>query len=363
MGMTVVGIDHLHFYVKDVRAWSRWFQEVWAFHLRGERQTTDTLSHWLHHRSIHLVLSQALNTTSVVATYLRDHPPGLVDVALRVTAAAKIYADLLQQNQSVTWRYQSGTLQHLQLRLPFAQSDQAPLGFHHSLIERHGERTPILPGFTLAEPMDPSLELNHSPSFTHIDHVVLNVPSSQLHPVSTWYQEILHWEPRFRYQVSTSRSGLNSTVLCPASSALQLAINEPVGSDSQIAEFIEANGGPGIQHVALHTSQIGETVAHLRQQGVAFLPVPSTYYASLAHLPRGLTSADLTRLQLLVDQPDPRSPDQELLQTFTQPLFPEPTFFFEVIQRNHNATGFGERNFQALFEAVERQQQERTRQV
>jgi 4-hydroxyphenylpyruvate dioxygenase len=361
--MTVVGIDHLHFYVRDVRAWSRWFQEVWAFHLRGERQTTDTLSHWLQHRSIHLVLSQALNNQGVVAAYLRDHPPGLVDVALRVPAAATIYSYLLQHNQTVSGLYESETLQHLQLRLPFAQSKQAPLGFHHSLIERQGEGTPILPGFRLAEPTDPSAELPHAPSFTHIDHVVLNVPSSQLHPVSTWYQEILQWEPRFRYQVATSRSGLNSTVLCPASSALQLAINEPVGSDSQIAEFIEANGGPGIQHVALHTSQIGGTVAHLRQQGVAFLPVPSTYYTSLTPLPQGLTPTELAHLQLLVDQPDPRFPEQELLQTFTQPLFPEPTFFFEVIQRNHNARGFGERNFQALFEAVERQQQVRTSQI
>ncbi|NJK64562.1 MAG: 4-hydroxyphenylpyruvate dioxygenase [Synechococcaceae cyanobacterium SM2_3_1] len=361
--MTIVGIDHLHFYVKDVRAWSRWFQEVWAFHLRGERQTADTLSHWLQHRSIHLVLSQALNNKGVVATYLEDHPQGLVDVALQVAAAVKIYSYLWQHNQTVTWLYASETLQHLQLRLPFAQSEQAPLGFHHSLIERHGEKTPILPGFTLAENMDPLVESTALPSFTHIDHVVLNVPSSQLHPVSTWYQKILHWEPRFRYQVSTARSGLNSTVLCPASSALQLAINEPVGSNSQIEEFIQANGGPGIQHVALHTAQIGGTVAHLRQRGVAFLTVPSTYYASLAHLPKGFTSTDLASLQLLVDQPDPLFPDQELLQTFTQPLFPEPTFFFEVIQRNHNARGFGERNFQALFEAVERQQQERTSQI
>jgi 4-hydroxyphenylpyruvate dioxygenase len=144
---------------------------------------------------------------------------------------------------------------------------------------------------------------------------------------------------------------------------VQFPINEPTSANSQIQEFLDVNQGPGIQHIALQTPQIVKAIAQLRHRGLSFLPIPSTYYTQLRTQHQGLplSTAELEEIaaqEILVDWHNEAS-QALLLQTFTQPIFEQPTFFFELIERRQEAQGFGEGNFRALFEAIEREQLKR----
>jgi 4-hydroxyphenylpyruvate dioxygenase len=143
---------------------------------------------------------------------------------------------------------------------------------------------------------------------------------------------------------------------------VKLPINQPTSANSQIQEFLEVNRGPGVQHIALQTPNIVDAIAYLRQRGLPFLQVPRTYYTQLLHR-QGLqlSEAEIQEIaaqQILVDWEE-NSPEALLLQIFTQPIFEQPTFFFELIERRLQARGFGEGNFRALFEAIEREQMKR----
>jgi 4-hydroxyphenylpyruvate dioxygenase len=203
-----------------------------------------------------------------------------------------------------------------------------------------------------------------------IDHAVINVGAGQLTEAVTWYIRQFGFCPRQRFTIDTSNSGLKSQVLAHPQGDAQLPINEPVTQNSQVQEFLTWNRGPGVQHVALQTPNILKTVQTLKERGIQFLNVPSSYYQTLVARPgfqmAETTLSALSRLEILMDW-DPQKPHAHLLQTFTQPLLDIPTLFFEIIQRRNptpsgtavRAEGFGERNFQALFEAIEREQSKR----
>ncbi|NJK34377.1 MAG: 4-hydroxyphenylpyruvate dioxygenase [Oscillatoriales cyanobacterium SM2_2_1] len=171
--------------------------------------------------------------------------------------------------------------------------------------------------------------------FTVIDHVVLNVPAGQLEVIARWYQEYLGLGLGQQFDIRTEHSGLRSVVLHDRARGIQVPINEPSSGQSQVQEFLDHYGGPGVQHLALRTEDIYGTVAALGDRGVAFLA---------------------TEPPILVEKQPERA---ALLQIFTQPLFGKPTFFLEIIQRQRQAQGFGDGNFQRLFEAIEREQQRR----
>lgn len=361
-GFTCLGLDHVHFYVDHLEVWGCWFQECWGFQLRGYRQTPASHSLWLSQGLIHLVLSASQPGSTpdpeaeTIRRYRTQHPQGIAEVALRIDQADRAYTQLKADHQSVQWHPQASQHHpHLILELPLGNTDTP--SFRHSLIERiHplDESNPILPGF---EVVPGALTLS-PPLFSHIDHLVLNVSVGLLAPLVTWYQRIGGWSVLYECQIETQHSGLKSKVVGDpgVNPVIQLAINEPIGSSSQIQTFIEANHGSGIQHLAFYTPEILTTVPHLRQQGIPFLTVPDDYYQALeqSHTLRDpdLLTAIRTQ-QLLLDQVTPHRPDQQLLQIFTEPLFPEPTLFFELIQRYGGATGFGDRNFRALFKAIE----------
>jgi len=154
---------------------------------------------------------------------------------------------------------------------------------------------------------------------------------------------------------------LYSEALISPNSQVQFNINEPTSSTSQIQEFLEANNGAGIQHFALTSTNIIKTVTKMRHQGLSFLPIPSSYYTKIRQ--RGinrvipsLTMEEWNAIetqQILVDC-NSTKPESLLMQTFTKPIFADKTFFVEIIERRNKAMGFGEGNFQELFEAVER---------
>ena len=151
---------------------------------------------------------------------------------------------------------------------------------------------------------------------------------------------------------------------------IQLPINEPISNNSQIQEFLDINNGSGIQHIALRTNKITEVTQQLRKNGLTFLKVPNTYYENLAKINLNLKFEPeewqkIVQENILLDEEDindKKSLNNNhplLLQIFTQPIFEKPTFFFEIIERRQQAKGFGEGNFRALFEAIEREQRKR----
>jgi 4-hydroxyphenylpyruvate dioxygenase len=189
--------------------------------------------------------------------------------------------------------------------------------------------------------------------------VVLNVAAGDLERAVAWYKDTLDFQSQQTFKIQTDRSALHSQVMVSHNSRVQLPINQPASPNSQIQEFLDVNRGPGIQHIALQTPNIVPSVAQFRYSGLSFLPVPPSYYTQILHrqgLPLSIAEVEeIARQQILVDWED-TTPQALLLQTFTQPIFGQPTFFFELIERRVGAAGFGEGNFRALFEAMEREQ-------
>lgn len=355
----MVQIDHVHFYVEDAIAWRDWFATVLGFRPLSPQLSLDTHTERVACGRLRFRLSSPRCENSPIAQFLKKHPPGVADVAFRVKDLAQICR--LPQVR----------------RLP--ASARSPSDRPQACIAAWGclQHTLIEDSLTPHEWIEPAF----SPSFEAIDHVVLNVAAGQLQEAVQWYRQVFGFSPEQQFSIATARSSLHSQVLVHPETGVQFPINEPTSENSQIQEFLDRNGGPGVQHIALKTPNILDAVPRLRGLGVSFLSVPGTYYEDLRRKPgfavsegdwRAIISAQVLadwkegdRLQ--VSPTSDRTP--LLLQTFTQPIFNEPTFFFEVIERRQVAAngkavvaqGFGEGNFRALFEAVEREQLKRSR--
>jgi 4-hydroxyphenylpyruvate dioxygenase len=175
-----------------------------------------------------------------------------------------------------------------------------------------------------------------------------------------YYADIFGFDLFMHFDINTGRSALMSKVVSSTDGWVKMPINEPSSANSQIQEFLDRYNGPGVQHIALLTPDIVATVAEMRRMGQDFLDVPETYYDAEFDQRVGEIAEDkerLKELRILVDRDE--GDDGYLLQLFTKCVFARPTLFFEVIQRRGRARGFGEGNFRALFEAIEREQAKR----
>ncbi|MCT7983635.1 4-hydroxyphenylpyruvate dioxygenase [Laspinema sp. A4] len=373
-------IDHIHFYVKDATAQRDWFVNCLGFEAIASFTHSETHTELIQSGLVRFALSSPLSVASPVAEYLDRHPPGVADIAFAVqdlascldqaaVAGAKVLQPIQENPLSfnpLKWAKIAGwgELSHTLIqRCP--PGDATKTGRIYTEIypfwtEEYNENSIYDQGNFLPapNPLGNSLYLN-------IDHFVLNVEKGDLKPALTWYETILGFKGQQTFDIQTERSGLHSQVMIYPNSLIQFPINEPTSNTSQVQEFLELNRGPGIQHIALKTTDILRTIAQLRENGVSFIDVPSTYYATLRQrLGFDEESAEwqeIQRKKILVDW-HLETPDSLLLQTFTQPIFEQPTFFFEVIERREGAAGFGEGNFQALFEAIEREQLKRAKQ-
>jgi 4-hydroxyphenylpyruvate dioxygenase len=214
------------------------------------------------------------------------------------------------------------------------------------------------PGFAPSFAMRQSTNRAAGVGLTAIDHVVANVEYGAMDRWVQFFADVMGFELLMHFDdqaISTEYSALMSKVMRDRTGKIKLPINEPAYGKrkSQIDEFLEYHHGPGIQHIALATDNIIETVTQLKRSGVEFLQTPATYYQDLASRVGPLEEPidQLAKLGILID----RDSEGYLLQIFTQPVQDRPTLFFEIIQR-HGAQGFGEGNFKALFEAIEREQ-------
>jgi len=343
--------DRILFYVENAKVSRDWFVSHLGFQSIAGYSNSHTRTEAVSSGNVCFILSSPLTPASPAASWLKFHPPGIADVGFRVknielavaraqAAGAKIL-EPIEKDITATGRFKRAKI--------------AGWGdLSHTLVERVGENLVLASG---------KLSL-----FTSIDHVVLNVEVGDLSSAVSWYQKILGFDPQQNFDIQTEKSALRSQVMVHAEGGVQFPINESASANSQIQEFLSANRGPGIQHMALQTADIVGVVTDLRSRGLPFLPVPSTYYSELQQR-QNYQPPDwraIAASQVLADWQE-ETPAAMLLQIFTQPIFDEPTFFFEIIERRVSlvngkqvqAGGFGAGNFRALFEAIEREQMKR----
>jgi len=363
-----MNLDHVHFYVEDAPTWRNWFVQRLSFQpiaRLADSQThadPDTRTEIVQSGKVRIFLSSAKTAQSPVAQYLQNHPAGVADVAFQVADLEVAIAQALTVGAKVT---RSPQLVRQPWRTVKLAQIQGWGDLRHTLVERVEQPSEE----SLPEEKPPEENLG-SHWVTGFDHVVLNVASGELGKAIAWYEQAFGFQRQQAFEIQTDRSALCSQVLTHPAGSAQLPINEPASQSSQIQEFLNYNQGSGVQHIALQTSGIVEAIAQFRQQGLAFLSVPFSYYEALRQRSGfNLSEAEwqaIAHQEVLVDwQKD--LPQALLLQAFTQPIFPQPTFFFELIERRkgrvnqhyYQAKGFGEGNFRALFEAIEREQMKR----
>ena len=353
-----MNFEYLHFFVNDAAFWRDWFVEKLDFWPIPDTGIQPLGEFAVQHDRILVLLSSGQSGRPEIQQFLQHYSEGIGDVAFRVRNLAPLLASIEHIGGCLTQPVQV-------LKTPagcFRWCQVKGWGStFHTLIEA---TAPLVTA--LVRPTSRSQPSTSLP-WLSIDHAVLNVPEGELTKAVAWYEQLLGFSAQQQFTIETPRSGLRSIVLKHADGNATLPINEPTSENSQVQEFINLHRGPGIQHVALKTHDLVQTIARLRNRGLSFLSVPNVYYQQLrSRVGYWQNAGDwqaIARQQILVDWP-PEEPRTRLLQTFTHPLFAQPTFFLEFIERQSQQTqtglkcaeGFGEGNFQALFEAIEREQ-------
>ncbi len=328
MDALVMQIDHIHFYVENVSKQRDWFIQAMGCQVISRTANFHTATEVLKQGAVYFVLSSPLSPDSPVADYLKRHPPGVADIALRVSGIEKLLA---KANQIQI------PLQCLPLAKDLRWSKIKGWGsLSHTLIE-NSSGVDFCQAFSNPEAQahpNPNFGAEAVIGFTSIDHVVLNVPSGALGQAVAWYQALFGFEVQQAFQIQTKTSGLNSKVLKSRDGDIYFNINEPSSAGSQIQEFLDENKGSGIQHIALKTPNIVQAVTQMRERGMSFLSVPVTYYAQLKqrlkqvqHPPSLLQGMQAIEAQhILMDWKD-SAPESILLQIFSHPIFEQRTFF------------------------------------
>jgi 4-hydroxyphenylpyruvate dioxygenase len=355
----LLGWDHVEWWVGNARAVTAWLTSGFGFHVEGyagpETGVTDRVSYLLAQGDVRFVVTAGLGPESEVTQHVLRHGDGVRHLAWKVsdveavteTAAAR-GATVVDEPTRIDGDAGSVTTAAI-----------ATYGdTRHLFVDRSawsGRRGPGFSGERLPRP-----PAGDRVGLTSIDHVVGNVEQGRLDEWVSWYIDVLGFTEMRHFdadQISTQYSALRSTVVHNGA-GIVMPINEPAPGlrKSQIEEYLDANRGPGVQHIALATPDIVTAVGAMRERGVRFLEMPPAYYEDARVRVAGfdLPWADLERLDIEVDVDS----GGYLLQIFTETVTDRPTLFIEIIQRE-GATGFGEGNFKALFEAIEREQARR----
>ncbi|MEA2156343.1 MAG: 4-hydroxyphenylpyruvate dioxygenase [Solirubrobacteraceae bacterium] len=354
--MPLHGIDHIELWVGNAAQAAYYLCHAFGFDevaFAGlQTGVRDHVSHVLQQGRIRLVLTGTLHDGTDIAEHQRRHGDGVKVVALGVPDVAAAYREAVARGA-------------LGLREPFEISDEhgmvrlAEIAAYgdtvHRFVQRGDYAGTFLPGFADVEHDGDAREAG---LFAGIDHVVANVELGEMERWVGYYEDVFGMTELIHFSdeaISTEYSALMSKVVTSGDGRVKLPINEPAegARKSQIDEYLEFYGGPGVQHIAISTTDIVRTVGELQERGVRFLRTPDSYYEDVPGRVGEIDQsiADLRRLGILVDRDD----EGYLLQIFTKPLGDRPTIFFEIIER-HGARGFGEGNFKALFEAIEREQ-------
>lgn len=354
--LPINGTDHVEFWVGNARQAAYYYRSAFGFELaayRGpETGDRDTASWMLRQNKIRFVFTTALRPDHPVAQHVLKHGDGVRSIALTVDDAASAFRE-------TTARGATPLLEPAVSRDAKGEVRMSAIAAYgdtvHTFVERSSYDGVFLPGFVPISGPDP---IARPVGLRHVDHMVGNVGRGEMNTWVRFYERVMGFQLYQSFDdndISTDYSALMSKVMANGNGRIKFPINEPAEGKrkSQIEEYLDYYQGPGVQHIALDTGDILDTVSRLRAQGVDFLRVPGAYYQDLN---RRIGKIDepvdaLAELGILVDRDD----EGYMLQIFTKPVEDRPTLFYEIIQRK-GSRSFGKGNFKALFEAIEREQ-------
>ena len=361
--LPLLGTDYIEFYVGNAKQAAHFYKTAFGFQslaYKGlETGSKESVSYVVKQDKIKLVLTTALNSQSTIGEHVKKHGDGVKIIALWVEDSKKSYDETIKRGAK---SYLSPTTE----KDEFGEIVKSGIYTYgetvHLFIERKNYSGVFLPGFIKWES-----EYNPPPvGLKFVDHMVGNVGWGEMNTWVKWYEEVMGFVNFLSFddkQIHSEYSALMSKVMSNGNGRIKFPINEPAKAKkkSQIEEYLDFYEGAGVQHIAIATDNIIETVKKLKSRGIDFLSAPPKEY--YREIPKRLGShmkmmkediSELQELAILVDA------DEEgyLLQIFTKPVEDRPTLFFEIIQRM-GARGFGAGNFKALFESIEREQANR----
>ncbi|QJB30240.1 4-hydroxyphenylpyruvate dioxygenase [Chitinophaga oryzae] len=349
------GTDYVEFYVGNAKQAAHYYKTAFGFqsvaYAGPETGVKDRASYVLVQNKLRFVLTTSLLPDTDIARHVAKHGDGVKVLALWVDDARSAFEETVKRGatpylEPVVEKDEFGEVVRSGIR---TYGDTV-----HLFIERKNYNGPFLPGYkewkTVYNPADTGLQ--------YVDHCVGNVGWNEMNTWVSFYERTMGFKNLISFDdsdISTEYSALMSKVMSNGNGRVKFPINEPAEGKkkSQIEEYLDFYGGPGVQHVAIATNDIIQTVSDLQARGVEFLTVPGSYYDTLLERVGKIDESiePLRKLGILVDRDD----EGYLLQIFTKPIQDRPTVFFEIIQRK-GAQSFGKGNFKALFESIEREQ-------
>lgn len=353
--MPLLGTDHMEFYVGNAKQAAIYYQAAFGYELvayRGpETGDREKCSYVLQQDKIRLVMTSALNPEHEIAKHVALHGDGVKVLALWVDDAEQCYKDAVSRGAESVFETVSSSDDDGEVKMAAIKTYGETI---HTFVERKNYNGAFLPGYVARTPN----KRYTSVGLKFIDHCVGNVEMGGMDKWVKFYQDVMGFNLLITFDdndISTKYTALMSKVVSNGNGWVKFPINEPAKGlkKSQIEEYLDFYRGAGVQHIAVATDNIIETVSQLRENGVDFLVVPDNYYEDVLDRVGTIDEdiQDLKRLNILVDRDD----EGYLLQIFTKPVQDRPTVFFEIIQRK-GAKSFGKGNFKALFEAIEREQ-------
>jgi 4-hydroxyphenylpyruvate dioxygenase len=356
--LPLMGTDYVEFYVGNAKQAAHFYKTAFGFqslaYAGPETGVMDKVSYVIRQNKLTFVLTTALRMNNDIADHVYKHGDGVKFLALKVEDAADAWKQTTKRG---------GKSYMEPVTLKDDDGEVVVSGIHtygdtvHLFIERKNYTGVFMPGFKKWE----SGYNPKSSGLLYVDHCVGNVGWNQMNPWVKFYEDVMGFRNILTFDdkdISTEYSALMSKVMSNGNGFVKFPINEPAEGKkkSQVEEYLEFYNGEGVQHVAIATNNIIETVNDLQSRGVEFLKIPASYYADVldrvGHIDEDLQP--LSELGILID----RDEEGYLLQIFSKPLEDRPTLFFEIIQRK-GAKSFGKGNFKALFEALEREQDAR----
>ncbi|MDF3076436.1 MAG: hppD [Sphingobacteriaceae bacterium] len=352
------GTDYVELYVGNAKQAAHFYKTAFGFqslaYAGPETGVKDRSSYVLVQNKIRLVLTTALRSEHPITEHVKKHGDGVKILALWVDDAFEAFKQTTARGAKVYMEPQTLTDQDGEIRMGGIYTYGETV---HMFIERKNYNGAFMPGYV-------KWESHYNPEevgLLYVDHCVGNVGWNRMDEWVKFYEDVLGFRNILTFddkQISTEYSALMSKVMSNGNGYVKFPINEPAEGKkkSQVEEYLEFYEGEGVQHVAIATHDIVETVTKLQSRGVEFLKVPDVYYDNLLERV-GKIDEDiepLKELGILVD----RDEEGYLLQIFTKPVEDRPTLFFEIIQRK-GARSFGAGNFKALFEALEAEQERR----
>jgi len=349
-------IDHVRFYCGNAKHTAEWYRRIFGFDIVAysglETGAKTEAAYLLQQGSIRLLLCSPLVPDHPIAEMLGRHGDFVRDIAMEVDDVDEAFAKATERGAEPAYEPKTLEDDFGKVRIAGIKTYGDVL---HSFVNRDQYTGLFMPTF------QPKNRPGNSVGLEYIDHIVGNVEWNGMNKWVEWYKNVLGFEQLIHFDdkdISTEYTALMSKVMQSGNGRIKFPINEPAEGKkkSQIEEYLEFHGGAGVQHIAMHTSNIIETIRKLRENDVEFLHVPEAYYEDVLDRVGQIDEpiAALRELGILVDRDD----EGYLLQLFTRPIEDRPTLFFEIIQRK-GAKSFGKGNFKALFEAIEREQMRR----